>query len=465
MRILATNTEYSTSFRSSRLKTKSLKRLNGYSKQSALVYNDNPAAPTYAEAYIKKRIPQYISSLANDLSIYTGDKIKPEQLSAVMTKGQFINCTRQLNEANYTASQANIQNGIFRADFHTHTNYSDGDIEVKDLMEQAAQYGDIIYKKTGKKFLFGLSDHDGAEGVKEALRIIAENPSKFEHIKFIPASEISFPFECQINSAKYNRCHSRVEMPEVLVYGINPFSENTRTFFNTIYTKRQKGLEEAIRIANEYFPNCGFTPEEFRKFLGFKDNRLWKMHQHWAIVHYIKSKAMVAQSNKSGDFNRIFADMIEFFRTNNLAICDENIRHYLSSKNMIVTEPNQQKLGEFISKIIPKIDQGSGAINAPYEINFTQIAKYVKNENAVMAFAHPGYTFQNILPQDGYNRIKELIDAADGTIFGAEKYHQAYLPQNITEEDIAFSNNILKQFNLINIGGRDNHSINFTNFG
>jgi len=197
------------------------------------------------------RVNPYLKELAKGLTNEIGEKVKPSQLKSVMTKEEFAKVIPKLTEQNYVASVENVKNGTFIADLHAHTLYSDGRITVKNMLEQAAEYGNQLKNINGKPFIFALSDHDGIKGDIEALKIISENPKKYENIKFIPATELSFVVPCEAGSRRAERYKTDVQMPEVLVYNINPFSETSKQFFNDLHLKREKMTSEMINEANQ----------------------------------------------------------------------------------------------------------------------------------------------------------------------------------------------------------------------
>ena len=147
----------------------------------------------------------YKIQLARDLSKELGQKITTKHLKSIMTNSELIKELSALTEQNYVASKTNIEKGIFLADLHSHTKYSDGEISVEKLLNQAAEYGNKLNKINGKKFIFAISDHDGIDGVKEALKLIVQDPKKYENIKFVPAAEMSFIIPCHKNSPRYQR--------------------------------------------------------------------------------------------------------------------------------------------------------------------------------------------------------------------------------------------------------------------
>ena len=115
---------------------------------------------------------------------------------------------------------------------HSHSLHSDGLANVDKILNQVVSYADDLNAKTGKKFIFSLTDHDSCEGVKEALKIISENPEKFENVKFVTGAELSFLI-------KADKTANPFETSEMLVYGFNPFDEKVQNYFQNLYSERK----------------------------------------------------------------------------------------------------------------------------------------------------------------------------------------------------------------------------------
>ena len=132
------------------------------------------AAATTAYMLARRKTPdKYLVELAQGLSKELNRNVKPSELESVMTKEEFLREIPKLKEENFVMSAENLKNGTFLADLHSHSNFSDGRASVQEIMEQAANYGDKLNQINGKKFIFALTDHDGVDGVKEALKLIA----------------------------------------------------------------------------------------------------------------------------------------------------------------------------------------------------------------------------------------------------------------------------------------------------
>lgn len=459
-------TNYNLYFNSPVFKTQktseTIKPANNHNKNGYYIAAGASVGALAGGIAIKKSLTsKYICELAKDLSAELNQKIKPSQLNAVMDRKEFLKTAKNLKEENYIASADNIKNGTFIADLHSHSNFSDGTLSVEGIMNQAAEYGDRLHKINGKKFIFALSDHDGIEGVKEALKIIAKNPKKFKNIKFVPAAELSFPTVCETGSKKFERFHNDIEIAEVLIYNINPFSKTTEDYFKNLYNKRQSSLQESIKKASEKLKGYNFSKEEYTKFWN-PENQYWRMNQHWGVYHYLNLKTKITDlaknqnKNPEKKFDEILTSM---YNKNPKGLNSHALDKHLGKP----VSGDDIRIIELKPDILPKtVDD---LIKASGESSFESIAEFACRENAVLAFAHPGFTIQNKLPQNALKEMQKYVEDSHGTLLCAEKYHQAYpVPGEISREEIEKYNKVIDELGLINIGGRDNHSMNFTNF-
>jgi len=404
---------------------------------------------------------KYLKTLANDLSKELKKVIKPSDLKSVITRQEFHKIASSLKEENYIASAENIKNGVFRADFHSHSNFSDGITSVETIMNQAAEYGDKLNKINGKKFLFALSDHDGVEGVKEALKIIAQSPKKFENVRFIPAAELSLPIPCEVGSVKHNKTKNEVEMIEMLIYGINPFSKASDEYFSNLYKNRKECVQDALKLASQKNPDINYLEEEFNKYFTRKKVPYCMLNQHWRIFHYINLKTRIAIAAK--ELHKNPEDMYWNVMNELPQIGDHNgqtLDTYFKNNNIKnTTKTYTDEAWNIISEISPKFK--GPTLWAPYESSYEKILEYAIKEDAVLALAHPGFTLQNMRKENALFQIKNYIDKSKGRLLYSESFHQAYPPTEITQEEINEANKLLNEAGLISIGGRDKHNNNF----
>ncbi len=407
----------------------------------------------------------YKMRLAKDLTKELGQKITTKHLKSIMTKKEMLKLLPKLNEQNYILSRENLKNGTFLADLHSHSNHSDGRISVENLLNQAAEYGDRLNKINGKKFIFALTDHDGIDGVKEALKIIVKNPEKYKNIKFLPASEVSFIFPCQKDSERFRRFQDNVQMPEMLVYNLNPFSENTKNFFEKIYQSREGQISKAIDNMNSYYKNSSFSRLEYEKFFHFPNKKLCFLNQHWNLWNYIHTKSRVIEiakeQNKNAD--ELYETILNELKQAKRSINPYNLDEYIKNKNI---QTKSCMINDEIKKMLVKTifpqKVSETEVSSQHEIMLKDIINYAKKENAILGFAHPGFTMQNFNKDKCLNGMKELIKQGEGRIKFAEKFHQAYpIGKEIEENELREYNEILDKLKLINIGGRDNHKDEF----
>ena len=402
---------------------------------------------------------RYLGKLAQGLSEYCGEKVNPARLSSVLDRTQFLEQTRKLKEHNYVNSLQNLKDGTFCADLHSHSIYSDGRIKISDMLEQACDYGNRLMHNFGKKFLFALTDHNEVDGVKEVLGNIAENPEKAKNIMFIPAAEISFANECKENSTRFKQYHNSVQCPELLAYGINPFSETSKDFFSTLHKKREELVEYAINQTNQKAGKNIVSKEEFAKHFLPQKKQYCMFGINWKIRNYLLIKATLeeieAVTGKKGFAQQLFDEFMD-----NKQKFENKLSLFLNYKNLNYYEP---RLGPEIIKISDKIAPKLKKLEQNElsgEYIFDDLTDYAKKEDAVLAFAHPLFTIQNYHPTEAYDKMQKFVEKSDGTLLCVEKYHQAYLP-HITEEEKFFANSVTDRLNLINIGGRDNHYEDF----
>ena len=406
----------------------------------------------------------YRVQLAKSLSKELGKKILAKDLKSVVTKNELLKELPKLKEENYVLTETNLRNGTFLADLHSHSNHSDGTISVENLLNEAAEYGDKLQKLNGKKFMFALSDHDGVDGVKEALKIIALNPKKYENIRFVPATEVSFIFPCHKDSARFKRHGSDVQMPEMLIYSINPFSETSKNFFEKIYSGREKQIEIAINDARSYFKSNEFTEAEYKKF--FTNNRKpFLLNQHWKLWNYLHTKARVIAIAKeqNKDAKVLYEEIAQNLRSSGQHLTPYGLNEYIKA-NRIQTNSkmfDEEFKKNILSSIFPKqIDPKTA--HSDFELQLKDIVEYSKKENALLGFAHPAFTMQNFSPNEIRKEMQTIVRDSRGQIKFTEKYHQAYpIGDEVTQAEIDEYNKILDELGLIHVGGRDNHKNTF----
>ena len=83
----------------------------------------------------------------------------------------------------------------FRANFHIHTNASDGRLTPQEFLDACVDWANNIFKRKKDKlppFSAAITDHDSVKSTKEAIVLISQNPDKYKNFKFISGCEFLF---------------------------------------------------------------------------------------------------------------------------------------------------------------------------------------------------------------------------------------------------------------------------------
>lgn len=147
-------------------------------------------------------------------------------------------------------------NGVFHRDFrislHNHTNKSDGQMSVQELLDQAVEYADEVVEANKHKegvlakdspFIIAITDHDTVDGCKEAVKIIANNPDKYKNLRVVFGTELSVE-----NRVLGNNLTKPVPI-HMVVNCINPFDKNLNEFLDATKVARK---DVATRFFEEF---------------------------------------------------------------------------------------------------------------------------------------------------------------------------------------------------------------------
>ncbi len=397
---------------------------------SVLVYKLSRPTP--------KACSDCVKSIAEGLSALSTEKVAPKSLSCVMDKNEFLEVISSLKEGNYRYSAENIKNFGFLADFHMHTIHSDGKISVPQLLEEISEYSNNLFKRTGKKFMFSLTDHDSVEGVKEALSIIEKKPEKYRNIKFIPGVELSFSHRAPNEKNPF-------EISEVLAYGINPFKFDK--FCKNLQQKRSNCIDKMLDDICKLIPLTKFSRHELIEFYELNPECIM-MNSHWQVFHYAQTKhALTIQASRKGVNPEIFyAETMK-----NIDIKQRNVS-YLKQNNLLDHDINES---DIISNIREKYHPNiiNGKFVTPAESKFSDIIDALKDDgNVILAFAHPYFTAKKV--NNPITVLNDFINNSKGLLQLSEGYHQAY-PADVNMDEVKKVNGYLNK--LMQIGGSDNH--------
>ncbi len=156
----------------------------------------------------------YKKALQKGLQNTFGINCKLEDLNPVAGPDEVRSIISKLKPQQYEVGDN------FRANFHIHTNASDGSLTPKEFLEQCADWANRIFKLNKTKddlpsFSAAITDHDRVAGVKEAIALISQEPDKYKNFKFVSGCEFMFH--------GYKEPHSAFE---AVGLGFNPFDKN-----------------------------------------------------------------------------------------------------------------------------------------------------------------------------------------------------------------------------------------------
>ena len=196
----------------------------------------------------KRKFPadeEYRAELSKNIGCH------PDNLICVVGPDELKDRLEKLHYADY--SPHHKDDGIFKANLHLHTTASDGKLTPDILFGSIASY----YEGTGNSpFMVAISDHDNANGVKEALKYISKHSELSDKILFVPGIEINARYD----NEKYF-C-SPVHF-EVLAYSVNPYDKKFEAFLKKIHAGNEKIINAVIDEAKKQ--NNHISIEEARQ--------------------------------------------------------------------------------------------------------------------------------------------------------------------------------------------------------
>lgn len=143
-----------------------------------------------------------------------------------------------------------LKDKTLRANLNVHTIKTDGHMEVKEILDQAAEYADavaIAYPTT--KFIIGFADKDSLDNAPEIIDTVRKEPDKYKNIKVVFGIEISTTLES-------NDLIDESSKVSLLALGVNPFDKTLlrnfpRQSLFTSYENISHDFDDIVTILNE----------------------------------------------------------------------------------------------------------------------------------------------------------------------------------------------------------------------
>ena len=342
-----------------------------------------------------------------------------------------------------------LESGDFKANLHIHTQYSDGEMTVKELLENAEEI-----TKNNPDFLIALTDHDTIDGCKEAEKLINE----YNNVN------ISFGVEISTVGINFPEQTKPVQI-HLLVYGINP---NDTKLDNYLKIKRKQKLtlaQETINKLNEALPEYNFNVNEASKchimIAKGEDEVAHPLKKYTSgkilLNYYVPDadfsydipikKFKYLFKNGTEPYYKIYKKALELYTGRELP----EIPDYIEKQILTAKE------------IYMKAHPSIGKMLEPFS-SFEDAVEFVSNlDSGVMSIAHPARTkaycpkFYTYLFEQFKKYGKDKALFYEGCY---QSYEGEYYQKWQTKIDEAAS-----QFELMKTGGLDSHGKNIITRG
>jgi hypothetical protein len=227
---------------------------------------------------------KYAIDLSSGVKKVMGCDIPASNFKNVMTPSEFKELLPTLKTENFISSSENQESGVYNVDVDYQSTFSSGEENIFDILDNVAIYANNLYEKTGKDFVFSITDRDSLEGLQHALRLFGSEPRKYEHVKLLPGIKMSFAHEAPTSSIGY-------ENSDILIYGINPYSDNIIDFVDTTIEKRKQMIVNFIKQVNNLYPEFRYRVCEFAKQNSIKYKKGYGVSNlYWRAREYAETK-------------------------------------------------------------------------------------------------------------------------------------------------------------------------------
>ena len=349
-----------------------------------------------------KQDDDYRKNLANGLKSEYGINVSPDSLKSVLGAQELAYLLKnELKPENFSIGEnfQNINDGRFRVNLHMHTNYSDGKMSPKKLLDQTKKYAE--YRAALGKIdpvIVGITDHDTVNGAREAVKIISQHPEDYENIRLVTGVEFN---------AYYPSENRKIQL-EAIGYSINPFKtvlpvdEDVAKFLEKGRTKNDQYLQELVK-------GTGTTLGEIKKQSKF-----------------IKDLGSPA-----------------FMRSVKTALEKISSR---SNVDLIMQKHDTQYGNIYINPGTPSVQEIAGIVN--------------KSGNGFVGIAHPGRSFK---PERGFNKadIDNLFKSFKNFGIKAAEYNYQYYPKDKDGNNLYGDiQSKIERNDMLKTGGLDCHRDN-----
>ncbi len=379
---------------------------------------------------------EFAAQLSVGVKDVMGCNIPAQNFKCVMSPNELREILPNLNQENFIATKKNQDSGIYGIDLDYQTSFSSGNENIFDILDNVAQYANNYYEQNGKDFVFAITDKDSIEGLQHALRLIGLNPEKFKHVKFVPGIKMSFAHEAPNSNLGY-------ENSEMLIYGINPFSENIMNFVETTIQKRKSMTMDFIRQVNQLYPEFAYSVIEFAQQNRIKYKKGFCVSNlYWRAREYAETKGDTAIKGISMVPEDILKEAEEILNELDQVFLGSNKGGYSALGSEIIKDEEVNKsIKEVFNKYSTHYNDKVGKVVSEAENLYDDMIECLSNEpqKPVLALASPYYfshyyeardpdTFDKVV-----NFIKNLQKRSNDMLLAFESVSPSYdIDSNLT---------------------------------
>lgn len=359
----------------------------------------------FSKLFKKEEVPQpeitiakspYRKTIQDGLKEVFGKDISAENLDFIVTPDELKEILPTLKFENYDICNidANTDN-IYCADLNVATNFSKSRRNIFAVLDEVATLADEYNQKTGKKFLFSLTDLDSVGSVKHAIKIMGSEPEKYKNVLFIPSLKMSFTHKVPSENGKVNFING-----EMIIMGINPFSPQIAKTLENTSKKRKEMILNFINDINEKYPQlaCSYLDFLDSNNMGYdKDHNIPKLYDK--LREYVLTKSGYGDTTDDSELEKKFAETFEKYQAK------EKID---SNGNSTVESPSENSIDTIINLFKDDNSNPIMVISQPF-----YLSKYYKDDNP--------NTFNNVIAY-----LKTIQEKSNGKLMAFESKAPEY---------------------------------------
>lgn len=333
-----------------------------------------------------------------------------------------------------------VNSGDFKANLHIHSQYSDGEMNVKELLEIAEKMSE-----KNPDLLIALTDHDTIDGCKEVSKLI-DNYKNVNITLGVEISTVGINFPSQEKPVQIH----------LLVYGIDP---EDKKLDNYLKEKREGKLElakQTIEKLNEALPNYNFNLEEASKcHIMIKKGEdevahpLKKYTSGKILLNYYLPNADFSYDLPIKKFKYLFKGKEPYHR-----IYKKALEMYINKELPEIPDSIEQKI-QTARRIYMAAHPSIGKMLKPFS-SFEDAVEFISTlDNGVMSIAHPART-KAYCPEFYTYLFEHFKKFGKNKALFYEGNYQSYEGEYYQKWETKI-NEAAAKFHLLKTGGLDSH--------